>query len=65
MSSRETNLKEKFRIALNSTAKVISEDFDPNNKNTEDNKSKNSLTIEIEFFLLSIMIKSLPKPFIL
>ena len=48
MSSRETNLKEKFRIALNSTAKVISEDFDPNNKNTEDNKSKNSLTIEID-----------------
>ena len=30
MSSRETNLKEKFRIALNSTAKVISDDIEKN-----------------------------------
>ena len=36
MSSKETNLKEKFRIALNSTAKVISDDFDLNKKNSED-----------------------------
>ena len=28
MSSKVSNLKEKFRIALNSTAKVISDDFD-------------------------------------
>ena len=40
MSSRETNLKEKFRIALTSTAKVISEDFDLNKKDSEKNKSK-------------------------
>ena len=33
MSSKENNLKEKFRIALNSTAKVISDDFDTNKKN--------------------------------
>ena len=32
MSTRETNLKEKFRIALASTAKVISDDFDLNKK---------------------------------
>ena len=36
MSSKETDLKEKFRIALNSTAKVISGDFDLNNNNIED-----------------------------
>ena len=35
MSSKETDLKEKFRIALNSTAKVISGDFDLNNNNIE------------------------------
>ena len=40
MSSRETNLKEKFRIALNSTAKVISDDFDLNKKNFEEKKLK-------------------------
>ena len=37
MSSRESNLKEKFRIALNSTAKVISDDFDLNKKESEKN----------------------------
>ena len=36
MSTKENNLKEKFRIALNSTAKVISDDFDLNKKNLED-----------------------------
>ena len=30
MSDKETNLKEKFRLALTSTAKVISDDFDLN-----------------------------------
>ena len=30
MSSKETNLKEKFRVALNSTAKVIADDFEVN-----------------------------------
>ena len=37
MSSRESNLKEKFRIALTSTAKVISDDFDLNKKVSEKN----------------------------
>ena len=48
MSSKETNLKEKFRIALNSTAKVISDDFDLNKKNTEDKKNKDIISIEID-----------------
>jgi len=48
MSSKETNLKEKFRIALNSTAKVISDDFDLNKKNLEDNKTKDIISIEID-----------------
>ncbi len=47
MSSKETNLKEKFRIALNSTAKVISDDFDLNTKNSEE-KNKDTLAIEID-----------------
>ena len=48
MSSRETNLKEKFRIALNSTAKVISDDFDLNNKSIEDKKTKDIISLEID-----------------
>ena len=32
MSNKDTNLKEKFRIALSSTAKVIADDIDLNNK---------------------------------
>ena len=48
MSSRETNLKEKFRIALNSTAKVISDDFDLNKKNFEDKKTKDIISLEID-----------------
>ncbi len=47
MSSRENNLKEKFRIALNSTAKVISDDFDLVKKKLEDNKNKD-ISIEID-----------------
>jgi len=47
MSSKETNLKEKFRIALNSTAKVISDNFDIKSKNTED-KTKDLISIEID-----------------
>ncbi len=46
MSSKETNLKEKIRIALTSTAKVISEDFDLNKKKTENDKDTTSLTID-------------------
>ena len=48
MSSREINLKEKFRVALNSTAKVISEDFTVNNKNLEEKKNEDLLSIEID-----------------
>ena len=48
MSSKENNLNEKIRIALNSTAKVISDDFDLNKKNTEDKKNKDIISIEID-----------------
>ena len=48
MSSKENNLNEKIRIALNSTAKVISDDFDLNKKNTEDKKKKDVISIEID-----------------
>jgi len=48
MSSKATNLKEKIRIALTSTAKVISEDFVVNDKNSKNEKSKNSSSIEVE-----------------
>jgi len=47
MSSKESNLKEKFRIALNSTAKVISDDFDLNKKNLEE-KTKDIISLEID-----------------
>ena len=48
MSSRESTLKEKFRIALTSTAKVISDDFDLNKKVSEKNKSKDTSFLEID-----------------
>ncbi len=48
MSSRETNLKEKFRIALNSTAKVISDDFDLNKAKLDDKKNKDIISLEID-----------------
>ena len=48
MSTRESNLKEKFRIALTSTAKVISDDFDLNKKEIEKNKSKDISSIEVD-----------------
>ena len=35
MSDKIANLKEKFRLALTSTAKVISDDFDLINKSSE------------------------------
>ena len=49
MSTRESNLKEKFRIALTSTAKVISDDLGFNKKESEKNKS-----IEISLSLIHI-----------
>ena len=48
MSSRETDLKEKFRVALNSTAKVIADDFELNKKNLEKKKAEDPLSIEID-----------------
>ena len=42
MSRRESTLKEKFRIALTSTAKVISDDFNLNKKVSEKNTSISS-----------------------
>ncbi len=48
MSAKETNLKEKFRIALNSTAKVISDDFDLDKRNSEDKKAKDIVSVEID-----------------
>ena len=47
MSNKETNLKEKFRIALSSTAKVIADDIDINNKSSEDKKTKDTSSFEI------------------
>ena len=40
MSDKISSLKEKFRIALTSTAKVISDDFDLINKSSESDKKK-------------------------
>ena len=48
MSDKETTLKEKFRIALTSTAKVISDDFELDNKSASKNKSKDKNPIEID-----------------
>ena len=48
MSNKATNLKEKIRIALTSTAKVISDDFAVNDKISKSEKSKDSSSIEVE-----------------
>jgi len=40
MSDRETALKKKFKLALTSTARVISNDFGLNKKSSETKKSK-------------------------
>ena len=48
MSNRENNLKEKFKIALTSTAKVIADDFEVKKKNTEEKKIKEFNFIEID-----------------
>ena len=48
MSSRDTNLKEKFRIALNSTAKVISDDFNLDKKKSDDKKNKDIISFEFD-----------------
>ena len=48
MSSKETDLKEKFRVALNSTAKVIADDIKINRKNQENKNTKNDISIDID-----------------
>ena len=47
MSVKDTTLEEKFRLALTSTAKVISDDIELNNKPYNKKKSKDLDTIEI------------------
>ena len=46
--SRVSNLKEKFRIALTSTVKVISDDFKINKNDTKKNNSKDLNPLEID-----------------
>ena len=48
MSSKETSLKEKFRIALTSTARVISDNIDLNSTNSENKKAKDLISVEID-----------------
>ena len=48
MSDRITSLKEKFRLALKSTAKVISDDFDLIYKPSEKKKNQDIKSIEID-----------------
>ena len=40
MSDKIATLKEKFRLALTSTAKVIADDFDLINKSSKNDKKK-------------------------
>ncbi len=47
MSNKESSLLEKFRIALTSTAKVISDDFELNNKNSKEKKSNDLNILDI------------------
>ena len=48
MSDKIASLKEKFRLALTSTAKVISDDFDLTNKLSENEKKQELKLIEID-----------------
>ncbi len=48
MSTKENNLKEKFKIALTSTAKVIADDFDIKKTNSEEKKIKEFNFLEID-----------------
>ena len=48
MSDKIASLKEKFRIALTSTAKVISDDFNLINKTSEHDEKKDLKLIEID-----------------
>ena len=48
MSDKITSLKEKFRLALLSTAKVISDDFDTINKPSDKKNDQDTKSIEID-----------------
>ena len=48
MSDKETELKEKIRIALTSTAKVIADNFEKNNNISDNKKTKDLNHIEID-----------------
>ena len=48
MSTKENNLKEKFKIALTSTAKVIADDFDVKKTNSEEKNIKEFNFLEID-----------------
>ena len=48
MSDKIASLKEKFRLALTSTAKVISDDFDLKDKSSEHDKQKDFDSIQID-----------------
>ena len=48
MSDKIANLKEKFRLALTSTAKVISDDIGFVNKSSKNDKKKDLESIEID-----------------
>ena len=48
MSDKETELKEKIRIALTSTAKVIADNFEINNNISDNKKTKDLNHIEID-----------------
>ena len=48
MSNKETNLKEKLKQALNSTIKVISDDFEYFNQNENNKNSKESDTFQLD-----------------
>ena len=48
MSDKIANLKEKFRLALTSTAKVISDDIGLVNKSSKNDKKKDLESIEID-----------------
>ncbi len=48
MSTKENNLKEKFKIALTSTAKVIADDFEIKKKDSEEKKIKDFNFLEID-----------------
>ncbi len=48
MSSKENNIKEKFKIALTSTAKVIADDFEVKKINSEEKKIKEFNFLEID-----------------